>query len=70
VLSSDQDRETVNQLTTTEKLLDEFKDVFTGLGKLEGEYKIKLKANAKPVVHARTSKSSSRVARTFEGVVG
>ena len=30
--------------------LDSYEDVFTGLGKLEGEYKIKFKPNAQPVV--------------------
>lgn len=30
--------------------VDKYEDVFTGLGRLEGEYKIKLKPNAKPVV--------------------
>ena len=33
-------------------LLEEFKDVFTGLGKLENQYHIETDTNCKPVVHA------------------
>ena len=40
----------VNEVQQTSKLLDEFQDVFQGLGCVEGEYNIKLKANSHPTI--------------------
>ena len=37
---------------TNEHVLQQFKDVFTGLGKLENPYKIHLDTTVKPVVHS------------------
>ena len=42
-------------ITTIKQLQAKFPDRFTGIGKLQGEYKIQLKENAKPVKHAPRS---------------
>jgi len=36
---------------TKEDILDEFPDVFTGLGCMEGSYHIKLEDTVEPVIH-------------------
>lgn len=43
---------TVQYDLTNETILSKYKDVFTGLGELEGEYKIKIDETVKPVIHA------------------
>ena len=40
----------VNEVQEKFTLLDEFQDVFKGLGRVEGEYNIKLKANSHPTI--------------------
>ena len=34
-----------------EEVLKEYSDVFQGIGKLKGQYKLEIEENAKPVVH-------------------
>ena len=41
-----------NKPIETEKILDEYRDVFNGLGCLPGEYNIEVNQNHTPVVHA------------------
>jgi hypothetical protein len=38
--------------SSKEDIVHKFKDVFEGVGQVPGEYKIELKANAQPVIHA------------------
>ena len=40
----------MNEVQQTSNLLDEFQDVFEGLGCVDGEYNIKLKANSHPTI--------------------
>ena len=40
-----------DSVMTTEKMFEQYKDLFEGLGCLPGEHKIKLKTNAVPVIH-------------------
>ena len=40
----------VDEVQDKSSLLDEFQDVFVGLGCVEGEYSIKLKANSHPTI--------------------
>ena len=51
ILDSDRDRYIRVLKTGTEPLLEEYKDVFEGLGKLDGQYHIVINESIKPVVH-------------------
>lgn len=42
----------VRNAITKEQVLAEYGDVFTGLGKLDGQYKISIDESVKPVIHA------------------
>ncbi|XP_063635188.1 uncharacterized protein K02A2.6-like [Cydia splendana] len=42
----------ISEHSPSEKILDEFLDIFEGMGCLPGEYKIQLKNDVSPVVHA------------------
>ena len=42
----------VNEVITAEHILNNFSDVFEGLGCLAGEHEIRIDESVKPVVHA------------------
>ena len=42
----------IDGVTTAGKLVDDYRDVFCGLGCLNGEHHIQLRGDAKPVVHS------------------
>ena len=52
ILSCDEEINSVTTSTSTEKIVQTFDDVFQGLGKLQGKYKISIDEAVKPVVHA------------------
>ena len=52
VLSTEIKPGNVGQGMTKEQVLDDYKDVFTGIGLFPGEYRIAVNPDVKPVVHA------------------
>ena len=45
----------INEVQTKPAILNDFRDVFEGLGCVEGEYTIKLKANSQPTIQPQSN---------------